>query len=532
MTGEGLLVDGISKSYGPTNALTDVSLAIRPGRVTALIGHNGAGKSTLLRSLSGAEVPDSGSIRIDGEAQSFTGPRDASTAGIACVYQELSLVDQLTVAQNIFLGQEQVSGGVLSRRQMNRRADELCAEYGITARATDLISSLPVAQRQMVEVARAINQKAKYILLDEPTTALEEQQVEHLLGIVRRLVDEQGIGVLLVDHKLDEVFAVADHVIGLSGGRIVLDGSVEDVDRAAVIEAIVGDHGSGPVDTAAVAAIVGDGLGETSLESVETVSEAARAREFGAPVLEATGLSGNNLHGVDLTVHAGEILGIYGLVGSGRTRFLRTVYGAFPLAEGSLKLLGKPFRPKSPAQAIKAGVAFLSEERKFDGFVPQMSSIENVVLPVLGKYIRGGVLRWRALKGSADDVLSQVSIRGQVSAPITSLSGGNQQKALFARATLQAPLLLLLDEPTKGVDIGAKREIYGIIRTLAAEKNVAVIVVSSEEEELTELADSIAVFRGGSCDGVVYPRSSVTAAQLRELAWADASPASAGPSAP
>jgi ABC-type sugar transport system ATPase subunit len=520
MTSEGLFVDSISKSYGPTRALTDVSLRIRPGGVTALIGHNGAGKSTLLRSLSGAEVPDEGSIRIDGVAQEFHVPRDASQAGIACVYQELSLVDQLTVAQNIFLGQEKVSGGVLSRRQMNRIADELCAEYGISARAGDLISSLPVAQRQMVEVVRAINQNAKYLLLDEPTTALEQEQVDHLLGIVRRLTTEQGIGVLLVDHKLDEVFAVADHIVGLANGRIVLDGSAAEVDRAAVIEAIVGDHGD--TDTAAVAAIVGEGVGETSLDDVSTVSEETRAREFGRPVLEASGLSGNNLFGVDLTVHAGEILGIYGLVGSGRTRFLRTVYGAFPLAEGSLKLLGADYAPKSPAQAIKAGVAFLSEERKLDGFVPQMSSIENVVLPVLGKYIRGGVLRWRALKGSADTVLAQVSIRGEVAAPITSLSGGNQQKALFARATLQAPLLLLLDEPTKGVDIGAKREIYGIIRALAEEKNVAVIVVSSEEEELTELADSIAVFRGGSCDGVVYPRSSVTAAQLRELAWADA----------
>ncbi|MCU1636368.1 MAG: transporter ATP-binding protein [Cryobacterium sp.] len=522
MTGEGLFVDSISKSYGPTKALTNVSLRIRPGQVTALIGHNGAGKSTLLRSLSGAEVPDEGSIRIDGVAQEFHGPSDAADAAIACVYQELSLVGQLTVAQNIFLGQEVVRGALLSRRQMNRRADELCAEYGITALSSDLIASLPVAQRQMVEVVRAINQNAKFLLLDEPTTALEQEQVDHLLGIVRRLTTEQGIGVLLVDHKLDEVFAVADHIVGLSGGQVVLDGSAKDVDRAAVIEAIVGDHGqSGPDNTEAVRAIVGVGVGATPLDSVRTVSDAVRANEFGTPVLEAIGLSGNNLFGVDLTVHAGEIVGIYGLVGSGRTRFLRTVYGAFPLAEGQMRLLGKDFRPKSPVHAIKAGIAFLSEERKFDGFIPQMTSVENVVLPVLGKYIRGGVLRWRALKGSADRVLAQVTIRGDATAPITALSGGNQQKALFARATLQAPLLLLLDEPTKGVDIGAKREIYDIIRNLAHEKNVAVIVVSSEEEELTELADSITVFRGGFCDGKVFPQSSVTAAQLRELAWAE-----------
>ena len=508
---QGLAVEAISKAYGPTHALTDVSLLIRPGQVTALIGHNGAGKSTLLRSLSGAEVPDQGRITIDGDPQHFTGPKDASRAGIACVYQELSLVDQLSVAQNLFLGHEQVSGVVLSRKQMNRSADELCKSYGIEARATDLISDLPVAQRQMVEVARAINQKARYILLDEPTTALEQEQVDHLLQIVKRLASDEGIGVLLVDHKLDEVFAVASHIVGLANGRIVLDGPATSVDRAAVIEAIVGGH----------AERAGETLAQELSPSAAEALPRTEQRPFGPPVLECAGVCGNHLNGVDLTVHAGEILGIYGLVGSGRTRFLRTIFGANQLADGSVRLLGKPFAASSPRQGIKAGIAFLSEERKFDGFIPQMTSTENVVLPVLGKYLNAGILNWRRLKGAASDVLSTVTVRGDVSQPITSLSGGNQQKALFARATLQAPLLLLLDEPTKGVDIGAKQEIYSIVRQLASEKNVAVIVVSSEEEELSELADTITVFRNGACDGVTYPADSISAAQLRELAWDD-----------
>lgn len=510
---QGLAVEQITKAYGSTLALTDVSLIIRPGQVTALIGHNGAGKSTLLRSLSGAEVPDGGQITINGERLHFSGPKDASRAGIACVYQELSLVDQLTVAQNLFLGNERVNGVILSRKQMNRVADELCQRYGIEARSSDLVANLPVAQRQMVEVARAINHDARFILLDEPTTALEQEQVDHLLEIVRRLATEQGIGILLVDHKLDEVFAVADHIVGLANGRIVLDGPVSTVDRAAVIDAIVGHHSERAI------ASLSDELATSQPKAASPRSSATGERSFGLVVLECSEVSSNDLPGVNLAVRAGEILGIYGLVGSGRTRFLRTIFGANTLIHGDIRLLGESFIATSPRHGIKAGIAFLSEERKFDGFIPQMTSTENIVLPVLGKFMTAGILNWRKLKGAASDVLDQVTVRGDVSQPITSLSGGNQQKALFARATLQAPLLLLLDEPTKGVDIGAKEEIYSIVRQLAAEKNVAVIVVSSEEEELSELADTITVFRNGACDGVTYPSETVSAAQLRELAW-------------
>jgi ABC-type sugar transport system ATPase subunit len=508
----GLVVTDISKTYGATRALSNVSLRVRPGEVVALIGHNGAGKSTVLRSLSGAEVPDKGTITVDGDASAFSSPKDASDAGLACVYQELSLIDQLTVAENVFLGQERQSGLLLSRKEMQRVADDLCREYGIAARASDLVGNLPVAQRQLLEVARAIYHDAKYLLLDEPTTALEEQQVQDLLAIIRRLASEKRVGVLLVDHKLDEVFAVAHRIVGLSNGRIVLDGDVNEIDRQAVVDAIVGD------DDVEVSEIVGDG---THPNHVETASEDELQYTFGTPVLEAHDIRGNGLDGVNVTVHEGEILGIYGLIGSGRSRFLRTIYGAEPLAQGELKLSGRSYAPRRPGHAVREGVAFLSEERKSDGFIPQMSSVDNAVLPILGRHVTAGLLNWRKLRGAANDVLSQMTIRGDINAPITALSGGNQQKALFARATLQAPRLLLLDEPTKGVDIGAKQEIYGIIRSLAREKNVAVIVVSSEEEELTALANTICVFRKGSCDGTVFAKNAVSPAQLRELAWGD-----------
>lgn len=506
----GLAAIGVSKWYGGTRALTAVDLAIRPGRVLALIGHNGAGKSTLLRSLSGAEVPTEGSINLDGTPTAFQKPADAAAAGIACVYQELSLIGELSVAENLFLGAERMAGPVLDRRAMRQATDSLCAEYGIPASGTDLVSSLSVAQRQLLEVARAIHRNARYLLLDEPTTSLEQQQIDTLLALIRKLARERDIGVLLIDHKLDEVYAVADDIVGLANGRVVLSGDAQKVTRDHVIEAIVGAG-----QHAAREAMEHEGQPPRTGQA--HVSVAGRK-----VVLEARDLAGNGLAGIDLDVHTGEIVGIYGLIGAGRSRFLRTVYGAEPLDRGSIKLLGQPFRPSGPEAAIAAGVAFLSEERKSDGLLPQMSSVTNIVVPVLGRYRRGGLLRWVAMRAAAAEVLAGVPVRGDVHAPITALSGGNQQKVLLARALLQDPVLLLLDEPTKGVDIGAKAEIYAIIRAFAG-RGRAVIVVSSEEEELLEIADRIVVFREGACDGIAMDKNDVSVASLRRAAWSHAS---------
>jgi ABC-type sugar transport system ATPase subunit len=508
---EGLVVSGLSKSYGATKALSDVNLAIPPGEIVALVGHNGAGKSTLLRALSGAEVPDEGAISLDGQATQFRSPGDASAAGIACVYQELSLINELTVAENLFLGAEKQVGPLLDRRAMNKAADDLCAEYGVLASGVDLVARLPVAQRQLLEVVRAIHRDAKYLLLDEPTTALEQNQIDELLAVIRRLARERKIGVLFIDHKLDEVYAVASRIVGLANGRIVLDGEAQDVAVEDVVEAIVGEGANQRLKTAST--------GEAS-----AAAPARAGRDIAsAPVaFEVRGLRGNGLVGVDLKVHAGEILGIYGLVGSGRSRFLRTVYGAEPAGEGAMFLAGEPFTPKNPADSIARGIAFLSEERKSDGFIPQMTSIENIIMPILGRFMRVGVLNWPALKRAAADALSSIPIRGDVREPIMSLSGGNQQKALFARALLQSPTLLLLDEPTKGVDIGAKAEIYDIIRGLAAQGR-SVLLVSSEEEELIEVADRVVVFRSRACDGRAMAAAELTVADLRRYAWADAS---------
>jgi ribose transport system ATP-binding protein len=501
------VVSGVSKWYGATKALANVSLEIPRGRVVALIGHNGAGKSTLLRTLSGAETPDEGAISIDGRPAAFDSPGAASAAGIACVYQELSLINELTVAENLFLGAERSTGPVLDRRAMNAAADALCREYGIPASATDLVQRLSVAQRQLLEVARAIHRDAKYLLLDEPTTALEQKQIDELLELIRRLSRERMIGVLFIDHKLDEVYAVADRIVGLGNGQVVLSGEADALRREDVVEAIVG-------------AGVEAGRDDARHETASTHAKNG-AKSPGDAAFEVRGLAGNGLSGITLKVAVGEILGIYGLVGSGRSRFMRRVYGVEPAAQGEMWLGGAPYRPWRPEDSIARGVAFLSEERKFDGFVPQMTAIENIVLPVLERYRSAGVLKWGALGRAANRVLSGIPIRGDVREAITSLSGGNQQKALFARAVLQSPKLLLLDEPTKGVDIGAKAEIYDIIRHLAGEGR-SVILVSSEEEELIEIADRIVVFRNGACDGEAIPEEELSVATLRRRAWAHA----------
>jgi ABC-type sugar transport system ATPase subunit len=236
----GLVVSGVSKWYGATRALSNVTLEIPQGVVVALVGHNGAGKSTLLRTLAGAEPPDEGRMSIDGRKAAFSSPGEASAAGIACVYQELSLINELTVAENLFLGAERVSGAVLNRRAMNAEAEAVCAEYGVQAAATDPVARLSVAQRQLLEVARAIHRNARFLLLDEPTTALEQGQIDELLHIIRRLSREQNIGVLLIDHKLNEVYAVADRIVGLSNGAVVLAGEAHALSRDRVVEAIVG----------------------------------------------------------------------------------------------------------------------------------------------------------------------------------------------------------------------------------------------------------------------------------------------------
>lgn len=518
-----LETDVVSKRYGHTQALDAVSLTIRAGEIHGLVGHNGAGKSTLLRLLSGAERPDSGALLIDGRHLDLGSPREANLQGISSVYQELSLIEELTVAQNLFLGRELRRHGHLQLGEMDRQTAVFLAEYGLNVAPTAKVRALTVAQRQLIEVIAALHRNVSFLLLDEPTTALEATQVEDLLATIRRVANERGVGVLLVDHKLDEVYSVADRVTALRNGRIVLSGPTATVGREDVIGVIVGSEADVDAGVGIREATLREARAATPGEGFATPGDGSTgvgaAGATSGIALQVTNLTSPNLRGVSVTARSGRVLGIYGLVGSGRTNLLRTVYGVEAQTGGQISLFGQPYRPAGCAGAIDAGIAYLAEERKSDGFIPKFTSIANTTLPVLPRYSRLGVL---SLARAADDArrsLAAVDVRGDLDAPMDELSGGNQQKVLFGRVMLQRPRMLLLDEPTKGVDIGAKREIQDMIRAFVEGSEVGAIVVSSEEEEILRVSDDVAVFVRGTCDGTVYARADLQPGDLRRLAW-------------
>lgn len=502
----GLEATGISKYFSGVPALAGVSIAVRPGHVVGLAGHNGAGKSTLLKVLSGVYRPDEGSIRLDGEAVDLPSPRAALARGIATVHQELSLLPNLSVTQNVFLAQERTRIGILQRENMRREAQAMVDRFGLDIDVTLPVGAYSVATRQLLELAIATHRNARFLLLDEPTTSLEAEQVDQLLATVRNLAKEHGVGIMLIDHKLDEVYAVADHLVALVDGRVRIDGPAATVSRAEMVRAIAGD----------------EAISQARTEPGATPARTDRPQA--APpgqeqALAVHHLKTKTLEDVSLTAYRGRVLGIYGLVGAGRTEFLRTLIGLDPVLAGTIELLGRPYRPRNPAGAQKAGIVYLTEERKRDGIVPPLDSVMNVSLPVLHRFQRLGFLNRSQMRRSANEYLDILRVRGDRTQPVTRLSGGNQQKILFARALSQQPRVLLLDEPTKGVDIGVKGDIHRMIRELATDKQMTVILVSSEEEEILEVADDVVVFVGGKCDGQVQPASDMNATQLRRAAW-------------
>jgi len=516
--GGGLGLRRVDRRYGDTLALSQVSLTVVPGKVLGLVGHNGAGKSTLLRILSGVEKPDAGAVWVDGVIRAFSGPSDAMKVGVSCVYQELALVPQLTVSESIFLGQEDVRRGVLAKRAMARAAQDLCDDFSVGVHSSVLIRDLSVAQRQLVEIVAAFHRNTRFLLLDEPTTALEVGQVEHLLVTLRRLVESKDAAILLVDHKLSEVFSIADNIVAMADGRIVLERSSSDVDRAEVVSAIVGESA-----TSAVGRTSPSRVGDSVSRRAGSVDPGVAQGFSTSPAVPGAGLRVRDarsarLHGVNLSVAPGRIVALYGLMGSGRSRMMRVLAGAERLTSGVLELDGNVYSPRSPQAAMAAGVCYVCEDRKAEGIIPSVSVVENVLLPVLSRFSRYGVLRRREARRAALEVLRRMNVRGDLSKGAAALSGGNQQKVLFARALLQEPRLLLLDEPTKGVDIGTKEEIHQLIRDISESRRVPILVISSEEEEVMALADDVAILRNGSCDGELLATGDLTASLLRRLA--------------
>ena len=486
----------IVKSYGGVRVLHGVDFAVRPGTVHGLFGHNGAGKSTLLKILAGAEQPDSGYLKIGGEIITPGSPKDALGHGVACVYQELRLIPEMSVTENIFLGREQRLNGLKNIKLMVEHTRVLLESYGLRVSPLAKVTDLSHPEKQMIEVIANLDRRARFLFLDEPTTAIDGRQAEDLLRSVKQIAIARKIGVVLVSHKLDEALTVCDEATVLMGGRSILHVDKSKLNKQAIIDAIVGDARHH----------VASGTSRRKLDDARTM-------------LDVRALRTERLKGITLQAKAGEVMGIYGLAGAGRTRFCRALYGMEKVTGGNVHVDGEPYHASSPAQALFRGVSYLTEERKRDGFIPGMSALHNVVLSTLKRFRKVGLVDHAAADRCARKALSHLQTRGALERPVTGLSGGNQQKVLFARIIEQDSKVILLDEPTKGVDIGAKGDIYEIIRRLADEGR-CIIVVSSEEEEILEVADRVTVFRHGVCDSPPMNIEDVTITHLRHAAWA------------
>ncbi|MFR9729957.1 sugar ABC transporter ATP-binding protein [Saccharopolyspora sp. MS10] len=482
MTAPLVELTGITKRYGGVLACDAVDLTVRAGEVHALLGENGAGKSTLMRVLSGDVADHEGTVAVDGRPRRFAKPSDAQQAGIAMIHQELDLVPALSVADNLYLGRELRRLGVVDRRRMARRTRELLQRTGIDLDPGRPVGDLRVGEQQLVTIARALSLDARVLIMDEPTSALSNSEVERLFGVIRQL-REGGTGIVYISHRMDEIGAIADRATVLRNGRRVAEFDARDLTAEQAAEAMVG-------------------------RSVRTLFRGADENPPGAELLSVSGLrvlprrhrvGRREPDGIDLSVREGEIVGLCGLLGSGRTELLEALFGAGPAGrwEGSVELAGEPVRPASPREALRRGIAFVPEDRRASGLVLDHSVRANLVLSVVDRLGVGGVVRGRSESGAAGRGVERLKVKlHRLADPVGTLSGGNQQKVVFGRMLLTEPRLLLLDEPTRGVDIGAKAEIYELLGEIAA-RGIGVLLASSELPELTGVCHRVVVLRHG-----------------------------------
>ncbi len=465
---------GIRKAFPGVVALHDVSFSVHAGEVHGLVGENGAGKSTLMKVLSGAESAGAGTIRIDGTAVSHATPLAMIELGVAVIYQELMQAPHLTVAENIFLGRlPRTRLGLVDWAALNRQSVAVMDRLGFRVDPRARLSDLSVAQRQMVEIAKALSRSARVVVLDEPSAALGGAELDKLFAVIRRLASEEGVAFVYITHRLQEVFAICDRVTVLRDGAVVSGSAVDAVDADALVRMMIG----------------------------RTIADTfpLRRRRLGGVALSVRGLSRRGvLTDIDLDVHQGEILGICGLAGSGRTELLRAIIGADPSRAVAFELHGRQTRLKSPRSAIRLGVGLLPEDRKTHGcFLPQSVSF-NVTIARLPKSLGGAVLSRRGEREAVASLAERLSIRMRgPRSRIAELSGGNQQKCMVARTLNARCRVLLIDEPTRGVDVGAKREIYQLLANLADEEHAAIVMVSSELPEILGMSDRILVMRDG-----------------------------------
>lgn len=483
---------GISKTYGGAHALEGVDLVLAPGEVVALLGENGAGKSTLSKVLTGVVAPDAGEMRIGGEPYVPARPADALNAGVAMIHQELRLLPELSIAENVFLGDLPLRGGRVDRARMRREAAIQLERVGLTVDPGRPVGALSVAAQQQVEIAKALHRDSRFLILDEPTAPLGAEETDQLFAQMERLRAE-GVGMLYISHRLEEIARIADRIVVLRDGRHVATWDRGDVAISEIIRAMVGR------------------------DVRNRFPEPAAPRE--EVVLRARGLSRRGVfEDVSFELRAGEVLGIAGLVGAGRTELVRGVCGADRLDGGTVETAEGPVRLRSPRDGVRRGIVLVPEDRKSQGALLDLSVQENVALPSLARLTDHGVLRSRRLRANAEDLIGRLSIKAAPQQPVGALSGGNQQKAVIAKWLPCAPRVMIFDEPTRGVDVGARPSIYDEIRALTA-AGAAVIVVSSELEEVLGLANRVLVMARGRCTGTLT-REQATPERVMALASA------------
>jgi monosaccharide-transporting ATPase len=481
-----LSVTNLSKSFPGVRALDGVDFTARAGEVHALIGENGAGKSTLIKVLTGVYQPDpatdggGGTLSFNGARTAFATPLEAQHAGISTIYQEVNLVPLMSVARNLFLGREPRGKlGLIDFRRMHREAGAALRELGVRVNVQRPLRELGVGTQQMVALARAVSVDAKVVIMDEPTSSLEPREVRTLFGVIRML-RERGIAVVYVSHRLDELYEVCDAVTVLRDGRVVHTGKLADLDRLRLVSLMLGRD---------IGDVRDQGLTKFSGEH-DTATE---------PVLRASGLAvRHQLHGVSLDIRPGEVVGLGGLLGSGRSETAKAIAGALPTDGGRITVAGVPVRNGSTPAAIRAGISLLPEDRKAEGIVPGLSVRENIALAALPGLSRFGLVDEARIDRIVDTFVKRLHIKSAgPHQKVGELSGGNQQKVLLARWLAMNPKVLLLDEPTRGIDVGAKAEVQKLIDELA-DDGLGVLLISSDTEELIEGSDRVVVLKEGT----------------------------------
>jgi ribose transport system ATP-binding protein len=478
-----VLIRDMKKSFGGVRALRGVSLEVRPGEVHALLGENGAGKSTLIKILSGVHSYDSGAIEISGKAVAFQSPAESRNAGVAVVYQDLSLVESLSVGANLMLGREpRTRLGFLKKAQLMKEAEEFLKRSNIPLNPRATVGSLPFAYRQMTEIAKALMGQVRVLVLDEPTSALTNDEEAILFDAIGRII-AQGVGVIYVTHRLKEVFRISHRVTVLRDGLNVGTFNTAETNMTELVTAIVGPK---------------HGASNTSVVSHRETAPSESRGESEAPLLALSGVSNVRLRGVDVTLRRGEIHGLAGLIGSGRTEILETIFALRPIESGAMEIDGAPRRLKGPAEAVEQGIALVPEDRQVQGLILDHSLERNFSLPRLLHFSRLGWVRRNSEVQETKDAIQKLSIKAPSPATrVRNLSGGNQQKVVFAKWSNRRTRILLLDEPTVGVDVGAREEIYGLIRS-AVKDGAGVLIVSSDLNELLLLCDRISLVVDGS----------------------------------